>query len=216
MTYANTKFIFLDVAQVLKEEVEQRIRQAALHVFAERGFIHAGVADIAREARVSSGNVYRYFESKEVLFEAVVPRALSTKLLRLLGRRVRALSGVRDVGHLPGSAFFSAAEQLVDFSLAHRLETVILLSRTAGTPLEGFDEKLVRFLEKLAVAHFRKLDPSYLSDPGSQIVLRIAYENMVRAMAIILERSGDEGEIREAVKAYSRYHLAGLKQLFGA
>jgi AcrR family transcriptional regulator len=204
------------VAQVLKEEVELRIRQAALRVFAERGFAQAGVADIAREARVSSGNVYRYFESKEVLFEAVVPRALASKLLRLLGRRVRALSGVRDVARLPGSAFFTAAEQLVDFSLGHRLETVILLSRTVGTPLEGFDEKLVRFLEKLALAHFRKLDPSYLSDPGSQIVLRIAYENMVRAMATILERSADEAQIRAAVAAYSRYHLSGLKQLFGA
>jgi AcrR family transcriptional regulator len=204
----------LRVAQVLKEEVEQRIREAALRVFAARGFGQAGVADIAREARVSSGNVYRYFESKEVLFDAVVPRSLATRLLRLLGRRVRALSGVRDVGRLPGSAFFSAAEQLVTFSMAHRLETVILLSRTEGTPLQGFDEKLVRFLEKLALAHFQKLDPSYLSDPGSRIVLRIAYENMVRAMAMILERSADEAEIRAAVAAYSRYHLAGLKHLF--
>jgi hypothetical protein len=145
----------------------------------------------------------------------VVPRSLANRLLRLLGRRVRALSGVRDVAHLPaGSAFFAAAEQLVAFSMMHRLETVILLSRTAGTPLEGFDEKLVRFLEKLALAHFRKFDPSYLSDPGSRIVLRIAYENMVHAMALILQRSGDETEIRAAVAAYSRYHLAGLKQLF--
>ncbi len=211
----NAKFTFLRVAQVLKEEVEQRIRQAALRVFAQRGFTHAGVADIAREAKVSSGNVYRYFESKEVLFEAVVPRALATKLLRLLGRRVRALSGVRDVGRASSSAFFTAAEQLVDFSLEHRLETVILLSRTRGTPLEGFDEKLVRFLEKLALAQFRKLDPRYFSDPGSQIVLRIAYENMVRAMALILERSAGEDEIRASVAAYARYHLAGLKQLFG-
>ncbi len=204
------------MAQVLKEEVEQRIRKAALLVFAQKGFERAGISDIARAARVSSGNVYRYFESKEVLFEAVVPQSLANKLLRLLGRRVRALSGVGEVGRSPTApSFMAAAEHLTAFSLSHRLETVILLSRTAGTSLEGFSEKLVRFLEKLAVAQLRKLDPSYLADPGSRIVLRIAYENMVRAMAAILERSEDEAEIRSAVNAYSRYHLAGLNQIFG-
>lgn len=207
---------FFWMAQILKEEVEQRIRKAALFVFAEKGFAHAGVSDIARVARVSSGNVYRYFESKEVLFDAVVPRSLANSLLRLLGRRVRSLSGVRDVGRSPTApSFVTAAEHLTTFSLSHRLETVILLSRTSGTSLEGFSEKLVRFLERLAVTQLRKLDPRYLADPGNRIVLRIAYENMVRAMAVILERSDDEEEIRSAVSAYSRYHLAGLNQIFG-
>ena len=60
-----------DLPQVLKDEVEQRIRRAALEVFAEKGYPAAAMAEIARRAGISAGNIYRYFPGKKALFAVV-------------------------------------------------------------------------------------------------------------------------------------------------
>jgi AcrR family transcriptional regulator len=56
------------------------IVQAALEVFAEKGFAAARLDDIARQAGVSKGALYLYFETKEDLFRAVVRQAVAPNL----------------------------------------------------------------------------------------------------------------------------------------
>ncbi len=53
------------------------IVEAALAVFAERGFAAAKLDDIARRAGVSKGALYLYFETKEEIFRAVVAQAIA-------------------------------------------------------------------------------------------------------------------------------------------
>ena len=55
-----------------KEEKNQALIDAALAVFSRVGFAAAKMDDVAREAGVSKGTVYLYFDSKEQLFEEMV------------------------------------------------------------------------------------------------------------------------------------------------
>ena len=48
-------------------EKRQRILEAALKVFAERGFYNAKVSEVARVAGVADGTIYLYFENKDDL-----------------------------------------------------------------------------------------------------------------------------------------------------
>jgi AcrR family transcriptional regulator len=50
----------------------RQILDAARRVFARDGFVRARMLDIAQEAGLSLGAVYRYFENKERLFEALI------------------------------------------------------------------------------------------------------------------------------------------------
>jgi AcrR family transcriptional regulator len=52
-----------------KEEARNRIIHAASEVFAEKGYRHATMDDVARKIDVSKGALYLYFASKEELFE---------------------------------------------------------------------------------------------------------------------------------------------------
>lgn len=54
------------------EERPTEILDAALLVFGERGYAGTRLEDVARQAGVSKGTVYLYFESKEALFRALV------------------------------------------------------------------------------------------------------------------------------------------------
>ncbi|MEQ9319378.1 MAG: TetR/AcrR family transcriptional regulator [Polyangiaceae bacterium] len=50
-----------------KRDRRQAVLDAALDLFAERGFNGTAVPEIAKRARVGAGTVYRYFESKEAI-----------------------------------------------------------------------------------------------------------------------------------------------------
>ena len=49
----------------------EQILEAAVRVFARRGFGKATVAEIAEEAGVAAGTIYIYFEGKEDLFMSI-------------------------------------------------------------------------------------------------------------------------------------------------
>jgi AcrR family transcriptional regulator len=201
--------------QVLKDDVRRGIEEAALEVFAARGFLAATMSEIAALAGVSTGNLYRYFPGKEELFDAVVGPAFVRRFRTLLRRRVRALAGRRDLRELvPEDPYHLASEELLRFCIDHRLRVVVLLLRSGGSRWDGFDERTAQDLVRLALAHFSALDPGLeLSRPMRFDLVEI-YRGFVRVLARILERFESEAAIREAVAPYTRYHLAGLKSFF--
>ena len=202
------------MAQVLKDEVRARILEAALEVFAATGYRSATVGEIARRARVSTGNVYRYFPDKETLFYAVVPPTFAAEWRTLLRRRIRALDGVKSVGDLPHHApFHAASEALLGFSIANRLRVVTLLAGSAGTRYDGTQDALVSELARLATAHYRSLGQRDPLPAPARFALEQVYRHWVNTMIEILARWNDERSIREAVAAFSSYHLSGLNGL---
>jgi len=56
--------------QIIKDK-KHRIIEAAVLVFAQKGYSSAKVADIAAQAEIGKGTIYEYFASKEDLFFAV-------------------------------------------------------------------------------------------------------------------------------------------------
>jgi AcrR family transcriptional regulator len=203
------------MAQYLKDEVQEGIAAAALKVFALKGYESATMAEIAKAARISTGNIYRYYESKSVLFEEVVSDEFVHTFTALLRRRVTSLDGVSDIRTLgPAAAFHLASEELLRFCIDHRLRVIVLLGRAQGSRHEGFSEQLVQDLIQLAVAHFRALHPHTRVTETTRFNLEQIYRSLVGTMVGTLTRFEDEALIREAVEGYSRYHLAGLKSFF--
>ena len=54
-----------------KEQATQRIIEAALGVFAEKGYHETTIEDVADRLGVSEGAIYLYFKSKRELFKAI-------------------------------------------------------------------------------------------------------------------------------------------------
>ena len=68
-----------------KEARPGEIIDAALEVFAEKGFAAAKLDDIARRAGISKGSLYLYFETKEEIFRAVARTAVASLVEEIEG-----------------------------------------------------------------------------------------------------------------------------------
>ncbi len=202
------------MAQYLKAEVQARIASAALGVFARKGFDRATMAGIAKAAGISTGNIYHYYRDKHVLFDEVVPGSFARRFTGLIRRRIKSLDGVADLRALPpGSEFAAASEALMAFSIKDRLRIVVLLGRSAGTRYDGFAGKLVKDLRRQALSYARTVQPNLEVSPEWLFNLDHIYIHWVETLVSILERFETEAEIRAAVASFSKYHLAGLRNL---
>ncbi len=63
------------------EDRREQIVNAALRVFAQKGYSKATNKDIAREAGITTGLIYYYFDSKEALLHAILEEHSPLKLL---------------------------------------------------------------------------------------------------------------------------------------
>lgn len=203
------------MSQTRKPEIEDRIVAAARQVFAERGFTAASIADIAARAQISTGNVYRYFASKDEVLAAAVPSSVVDELRTLVRGRVRALRGYTDASAVPPEAPYRVlSDQLLQFSIDHRLAVVIVLGKGEGTPYVGFADQLRKQLIRLAVAHAASLRPAVKVSPATRFVLEQIYRGFLASLTSILVRYESPQDIRDAVERFSTYHLAGLARVF--
>ena len=75
-----------------KDERPQEILDAALAVFAEKGFAAARMDDIAARAGVTKGTIYLYFDNKDAVFKALVRESIGAQLGQVLDN-VRGFEG---------------------------------------------------------------------------------------------------------------------------
>lgn len=68
--------------EAAKQEKRERIIEAAVRVFAQKGFYTANVKDVARAAGVADGTIYLYFKNKDDLLISLFEHKMKNILLR--------------------------------------------------------------------------------------------------------------------------------------
>ena len=114
------------------EESKRIILAAARTVFAEQGYTHANMRDIARVAGISVGGLYLYFKNKEDLYQTFMLDWMNN----LNDRTHEALTKFGD----PVEAITAFISISIDFARTHK-EMIILQGRERGY---SFGEDLKR------------------------------------------------------------------------
>lgn len=68
-----------EVRDLVVRARREQIVEAATRVFAEKGFRRATTREVAREAGVSEGTIYNYFEGKDALLMAILEKLNETE-----------------------------------------------------------------------------------------------------------------------------------------
>src|SRR5215470_13155378 len=80
------------------EARRDQILEAALHLFARKGFAESTVDEVAAEAGLGKATIYLYFPSKEVLLQKLVDRF---RLVADLGEMVDSIRGQPPTAGIP-------------------------------------------------------------------------------------------------------------------
>lgn len=172
----------IEQRQRRKSARREEILDAALHVFAQKGFEGTTVVDVARQARVASGTVYLYFASKLDLFVALNARLLEV----IVGAMwpADAPPDVRDGASARIHAVFRASSQhrdllrLVFLNSDPRTEVARRMRRADEERLRPLAELLGSGMEAGVV---RRADPALLAELINGVTITALYQCFVQS-----------------------------------
>lgn len=122
----------------------ERIQQAAMDEFSEKGFLGASLRQIVKHAGVTTGAFYGYYSSKEALFTAIVEPHAALLMSKYYDAHAnfQQLPKQEQVETMT-SASADYIDWAVEYICAHREPVKLLLSKSEGTGYQNFLEGMI-------------------------------------------------------------------------
>lgn len=189
--------------QYLKENVKQKIINSALAEFRKSGYQGAAMRDIAANANIVSGNIYRYFKNKEDLFDCTVEPAyqLLKKLELSFQESVKEnhISFISDDSHI---VVEQISAQILEVISEYETEMTILLEYSEGTKYADTRENLKQVISN-------SMRDNYLvelKESGKVIeddfIFEIVSSSFVDGICLILKKITDSARIKRLIDSW--------------
>ncbi len=154
--------------QILKDEVKNKILEAATDEFLVNGYNNSSLRTIAAQAGITIGNIYSYFSSKDDLFEEVVaPAQIALNDLMSLG--FNGFEG-KDTDLL------AISTSICKVFVENKERFFILLNGSAGSKFENMKENIIDFLSRRIEKEFplnngeEEIDPLFAKALSSALL----------------------------------------------
>ncbi len=173
--------------QVLKEEVKNNIKEAAVQCFKDVGYEKASMRDIAKHAGLSVGNLYRYFPNKEALFDYVV-KPIVDMFEKQTYQPVEKMPYL-DINMMQEMELI---ENIIQARITNRDALFILFLRNKGTKYEHVKKLFAEFIEEQSRSF---IETEFKNDPriiDGDLYHKAASAAFVEGFLVILEEANDE------------------------
>ena len=193
------------------EDRREQILDAAVRVFAEKGFDRATNKDIASEAGITPGLIYHYFKSKEDLLRAILEEHSPLRLLQMMPENFLEMGTESILRYL--------AQQLLDIAEDEhylRLARVYLVEaihhpEAISFVLSGMQE-VVGFLEnylaaKMESGELRRTDPGLVVQIFGGSIMAFVIRRQIMRDPISLQYSHEQ-----IVESVVTIIMEGLRQ----
>ena len=196
----------------------EKIQQAALTEFLDKGFLSASLRQIVKNAGVTTGAFYGYFSCKEALFASIVePHAAA-----LMGRFMEAQTSFagRPEAEQPehmGEDSESCLDWMVDYICQNREPVKLLLCRAEGTGYESFVHNMVEVVVEYTLRYMEVLRRLGRRVPTlSRSLCHIIASGMFNGLfEVVIHDMPYEQALRD-VKQLRAFYTAGWLELVGA
>ena len=195
----------------------ERIQQAALEEFSEKGFLGASLRQIVKNAGVTTGAFYGYFSSKEALFASLVePHAA-----KLMGRFMEAQTGFAELPeeeqprHM-GEASGDCVDWMVDYICQHRAPVKLLLCRAEGTSYQHFVHNMVEVEVEATEQYIQVLRQLGRNVPELDHQLcHIIASGMFSAVFEVMVHDMPYDHAKQYIRQLREFYMAGWQKLMG-
>ncbi len=217
------------MAQTLKPEIKDRIINAALDLMLEKGLNNTDMRSIARRADITSGNLYRYFNGKDDLLNAIIGPLLA-EINEILDKHTNGalsvLQGVEEGSAIPlnlrsHEQIFKAFEVII-------CESLLALHKKGKQHPKIMKVLMQNDLLRLQIFEWVKTvaskgfgDVYLLKDDSEQTSKMVAIAingftvGFCSGISVILGESVEleETEYEKIIKFYLAFHFSYLKQI---
>ena len=195
----------------------EKIQQAALAEFLDKGFLGASLRQIVKNAGVTTGAFYGYFSSKEALFTAIVePHATA-----LMGKFMWAQTSFAELPEEEQPQHMGVESRdyvawMVDYICRHREPVKLLLCCAEGTSYENFIHNMVEVEVESTLRYMGVLRRMGRDIPQmSRSLCHIIASGMFNAIfEVVIHDMPYEQALRD-VEQLQTFYTAGWSKLMG-
>lgn len=193
----------------------EHLLKEAKKEFMLKGYMKASLRNICKNAGVTTGALYFFFENKEALFSEVVEAPVNALL-----SAVRDLFEKEKKGACTGpgqgeGTDEKSAEKIIHFLYTYYDEFILLLEKSQGTEYENIVERLAALVDE----HNRKIAEEYSRAMGikgpSDFMIHWVSHNQIQSFIHIFTHGGSEKEAMKHMKDMKAYLRGGWMCLFG-
>ena len=175
--------------QRLKDDVRKSIITSSKKLFIEKGFNETSISDIAKNAGISTGNIYRYFLTKQKILDEILSE-IEKELIEFLDMLTNSYS--LDIHETTYNELF---EKMISLSNEKNEELNILFKCENQVQFIVFKQKMLDiFLKKINII-LKSLNFDANIDSTLCSALSIAVFNGI--LQIIKDNSGNTDKMRE-------------------
>ena len=195
----------------------EKIQEAALAEFLDKGFQGASLRQIVKNAGVTTGAFYGYFSSKEALFTAIVEPHASMLMSRFMEAQTTFadLPGEEQPKHM-GVESRDHVAWMVGYICQHREPVKLLLCCAEGTSYEHFVHNMVEVEVEYTLRYMGVLRRMGRDIPQmSRSLCHIIASGMFNAIfEVVIHDMPYEQALRD-VEQLQAFYTAGWSKLMG-
>ena len=195
--------------QVLKEEVRQKIKKAAISEFEENGYQKTSMRSIALNAGVTVGNLYRYFENKDDLFNVIIQPAFQ-EIYKFIDEFARFKKSKLSEEKQKEDFIKMFEGSLIRIYIQHRSELVILLNGSKGSQMEDAREQIISLIagriKKEAFPRMKKKRIATEDDFLAQVLAT----SFIEGISLVLNKYKDKEKTKELFTQFSHIYFRNL------
>lgn len=202
--------------QILKEEIKDMIDKAALLQFYKKGYQKATMSDIAKEAGISTGNIYRYYHSKDELFYSAIPQSFINDMLSLIKTKLSSLNEMSIEKARFSSVMKLVDDQAVEFIIKHKMQIIVAVERSKGTKYENLKDNIRDMLIRNLREYIKHLGKKgFINDRIKNDILKIITANFIQAFLEIIKNYEKGNDLAHAYESLLEYHELGVNKFLG-
>lgn len=179
--------------QYLKEEVRKNIIGEALKELKQVGYKGTSIRSIAKNSKTSVGNFYKYYSSKDELYEDLI-RPVYDRLMEYINQFNEVI-----IDQKADDIFYELMEKILEIFRESSTELTILLNKSEGSKYEICKKTFVDFVTRIVS---QKMEYE-LSLQGKRLknnfIIDLISYNLVESISIILREKEDGMEVRKLI-----------------
>ncbi len=196
--------------QIQKESVRNEIIDKALLLFAKKGYDEASIADVAKAAGVSVGNVYRYFKGKEDILNEIITSSFIANIRTEIFTKLTAGKSDTIREQSQNKEYLNYSEQFLKAIIENKLKFIVLIKCTKSEKSNLFRKEFFEFWVQTFLNHFVKEEEK---KEALRPTIALLFKGLIGLYLDILNMDANEETYLRELKQVTKYHIFGLASI---